>query len=111
MPALPPQQGPVVAQPTLAVPDPSDPVVLDPGLVLPVVLDPALVVPVVVGVVIPAVVEVEEEEEEEVLAQAPAVAFADLLVVVRETLVQSPVHLLVVLLFLRSATPRQAMPL
>lgn len=110
MPALPPQQGPVVAQPTLAVPDPSDPVVLDPGLVLPVVLDPALVVPVVVGVVIPAVVEVEVEEEE-VLAQAPAVAFADLLVVVRETLVQSPVHLLVVLLFLRSATPRQAMPL
>lgn len=110
MPALPPQQGPVVAQPTLAVPDPPDPVVLDPGLVLPVVLDPALVVPVVVGVVIPAVVEVEEEEEE-VLAQAPAVAFADLLVVVRETLVQSPVHLLVVLLFLRSATPRQAMPL
>lgn len=109
MPALPPQQGPVVAQPTLAVPDPPDPVVLDPGLVLPVVLDPALVVPVVVGVVIPAVVEVEEEEE--VLAQAPAVAFADLLVVVRETLVQSPVHLLVVLLFLRSATPRQAMPL
>jgi hypothetical protein len=110
MPALPPQQGPVVAQPTLAVQDPSDPVVLDPGLVLPVVLDPALVVPVVVGVVIPAVVEVEVEEEE-VLAQAPAVAFADLLVVVRETLVQSPVHLLVVLLFLRSATPRQAMPL
>ena len=105
----------MVAQPTLAVPDPPDPVVLDPGLVLPVVLDPALVVPVVVDVVIPAVVEVEveveEEEEEEVLAQAPAVAFADLLVVVRETLVQSPVHLLVVLLFLRSATPRQAMPL
>ena len=104
----------MVAQPTLAMPDPPDPVVLNPGLVLPVVLDPALVVPVVVDVVIPAVVEVEveeEEEEEEVLAQAPAVAFADLLVVVRETLVQSPVHLLVVLLFLRSATPRQAMPL
>jgi len=97
----------VVAQPTLAVQDPLDhPVVLDPGLVLPVVLDPALVV------VDVAVVEVEVVEE--VLAQAPAVALADLLVVVRETdLVQSPVHLLLLvllLLFLRSATPRQAVP-
>lgn len=105
---LPPQEGPVAAQPTLAVQDPPDLGVLDPGLALPVVLDPALAVLVVVDVVIPVVVEVVEEEA---LAQAPAVAFADLLVVVQENLVQSPEHLLVLLLFLRSATPRQAMPL
>lgn len=100
----------MVAQPTLAVQDPPELVVLGPGLALPVVLDPALAVPVVVDVVIPAVVEVEEGEEE-VLAQAPAMASADLLVVVRETLVQSLVHLLLVLLLSHSATPRQAMPL
>jgi hypothetical protein len=38
------------------------------------------------------------------------VAFAHLLLVLRGTVVQPPVHLLLMLL-LRSATPRQAMPL
>jgi hypothetical protein len=86
---VPVQEVPVVARPTLAVLDPADPSVL-----------------VAVDVVIPDVVEVEVV----MLAQAPAVAFAHLLLVLRGTVVQPPVHLLLMLL-LRSATPRQAMPL
>lgn len=98
---------PAVPDPALAVPDPP-PVVPDPALAVLVVLDPALEVLVVVDAVIPVVVEAEEEEE--ALAPTPAVGFADLLLVVQEIVVQFPGHLLVVL-FLRSATPQQARPL
>lgn len=75
--------------------------VLVPVVPAPVVLDPAQVVLlVVVDVGIPVAVAAEA------MAPAPVAGFADLLVVAREIVVMLLGHLLVVLLFLRSATPQ-----